>query len=269
VLSTIDRAKGGDGSAWETESGQQYLTALARIAQQTVVQSNAANRPLWLNDRNPVLKLFGQFKSFASAYREGPLAYISSETIQQFTGGNQTEALRQAARIAPIVLGMGVMAGLSDWLRYDFYYNMGDPEQREIWREMQPNLDFAESVEATREGHWGLAMEEISGLPQIIERAGLTGTATFGTYFPLTAVRNYNASLAAQMFGPTGSVLFEDIATPVAKGNWSQLYDTSLRLLPFGQAMQYREQYKQWIDENLDPRSLEVPEADTTEGTRQ
>jgi hypothetical protein len=33
--------------------------------------------------------------------------------------------------------------------------------------------------------------------------------------------------------------------------------------------MQYREQYKQWIDENLDPRSLEVPEADTTEGTRQ
>ena len=113
---------------------------------------------------------------------------------------------------------------------------MGDPEQREVKRDMVNQLEFGESLESLQNGEFGRAAEQVSGLPRIIERTGVPGTATFGTYYPITSVRQYDANLIAQLAGPAPSQAGSFIQN-VAKGNYGQAKDFLLRGIPGGQAM--------------------------------
>jgi hypothetical protein len=242
MIDVIERMRSGEDGVWETEEAQQYKTALARIAQQTVVEGEAASRPLWMSSRNPLLRLHGQFKSFAAAYREGPLAYMSDEVIQ-----NDTDSLQQSLRIGLGLLAMGAAAGVADWIRWSLYYDMGDPEQREIKRDMVNTLNFGESLESLQNGEFGRAATEVSGIPRIVERTGVPGTATFGTYYPITSVRQFDANFVVQLLGPAASQT-NTLVNAAANGNYQQVKSFALRGIPGGQAMRYREQYTRWLE---------------------
>jgi hypothetical protein len=205
----------------ESRMYDQYLTAIQRLTNQSIVRPNPATRPAWGNNNHPFLKLMFQLRSFTFAYREGPLAFLGDEFLN--TAG--ADKMKAVAHAAPGIMALIALTGAVESIRYALQFDPGDEEDREIIAEREARSDFSKAME-----HF--------------ERTGLAGTAPMFTYYPVKGVTEYNQSYLVSVAGPAASYL-TDGTTAILSGDSERMVEFGARMLPMGQ---FYSQRKVWRD---------------------